>query len=479
MTYLGTLKTLIYNPLFHLFGYGLRVLREPGLIAGAITLVLFFLILRRLSGDRAALIGCGLLATDSIYLLTNCYDWGPVALQHLLLVSGALCALLFIENKRVIFLGAAFFLWGLELWDKALAVWVFSGLALAVLAVFPRQFVGLVTRRRVAISLLAFILGAFPLLRFNMKWHWVTFRGNFTRDINFYRKLPNLLYTLDGRGLFGYMMPFPDQSAPSPHSATTAISAASDNISSLAGHPTSDWMAYALVLAILLTALARGRELRAILFCLVMLVVGWLEMAITAGAGGAVHHTILLWPLPHAIIALALAAASCKLGRIGRPAVWTVAGLLMVSNLLVLNEYYRSLRRNGAIMAWSTAMLPLSDYLKKTPADYVFCADWGILESLRYLNAGKLPLHDAQSPIVQPNLGANDTQMILSMLDTPQHLYIVRTDEYEQVPGIRKKLLAFARQHGYASEMLAPISDGFGRQVFEIWRFTKQSSAAQ
>ena len=182
MSYLGTLKTLIYNPILHIFGNSVWALREPVLLAGAFTIVLFFLLLRRASGERAALIGCGLLATDSLYLITNCYDWGPVALQHLLLLSGTLLALRFCERKKLLPLAGACFLWGLALWDKALFVWILSSGGIAAVLLFPRYLVGLMTRRRVGIALLAFILGAFPLLRWNLKEHWATFRGNFTRD---------------------------------------------------------------------------------------------------------------------------------------------------------------------------------------------------------------------------------------------------------------------------------------------------------
>jgi len=51
-------------------------------------------------------------------------------------------------------------------------------------------------------------------------------------------------------------------------------------------------------LAILLMPLAGGSDRRAVLFALIAMTVAWLQMAITANAGGSVHHTILLWPLP-------------------------------------------------------------------------------------------------------------------------------------------------------------------------------------
>jgi 4-amino-4-deoxy-L-arabinose transferase-like glycosyltransferase len=476
MSYLGTLKTLIYNPILHVFGNSLWALREPVLLAGAATIGLFFLILRRASGERAALIGCGILATDSMYLITNCYDWGPVALQHLLLLSGTLLALRFCEDKKLWPLAGAFFLWGLALWDKALSIWMLSSMGLAAVLIFPRYLVALTTRRRVAIALLAFILGGFPLLRFNLKTHWSTFRGNFTRDQHFYRKVPYFLNTLDGEGLFGWMMPFPKDQVPAPHVPDSHLTAVSAEISSLAGHPTQDWMIYATELALLLIPLARGRDLRTLLFCLVVLVGSWLQMALTAGAGGAVHHTVLLWPLPQAIVAVSLASASRRLGRAGKPVAALVAAALMISNALVLNEYYAVLWRSGAVRAWSPAILPLSDSLKRIPAGHVFAADWGILDPLRFLNFGKLPLYDATDPIDKPALEPADERRLAGMLDIPDSVYILHTKEAEQFPDIRDKLLRFAAEHGFDREVLAQISDGFGRQVFEVCRFSKAAA---
>ena len=473
MSYLGTLKTLIYNPIVHIFGCSPWVLREPVLLAGAFTLMLFFLVLRRASGERAALIGCGILATDSMYLMTTCYDWGPVVLQHLLLLGGTLLALRFCENRSLWPLAGAFFLWGLALWDKALSIWLLSSMGLAAVLIFPRFLVGLMTRRRVVIALLAFILGAFPLLRFNLRTHWSTFRGNFTRDETFYRKLPYFLNTLNGEGLFGWMVPFPNDPVPAPHAPISRLTAASAGISALAGHPTRDWMIYALALAILLVPLARGQDLRTLFFCLIVLVGGWLQMALTVGAGGSVHHVVLLWPLPQAIVAVSVASASRWLGRAGRPAAALVAAALMVSNTLVLNEYYRVLWRSGAVTAWSPAVYPLSDCLKRIPAGHVFAVDWGILDALRFLNGGKLPLFYGTDPIDKPALDPADERRVAGMLDIPDSVYILHTQEAEQFPGIRDKLLRFASGHGYNREVLAQISDGFGRQVFEVCRFSK------
>ena len=153
-------------------------MRAPMLLAGAASVWLFYLLLRRIAGERAAVVGCGLLAADSLYLLTTCFDWGPVALQHLLIVAGMLLLLGFYQERNHGRLAWGCFLLGLAMWDKALATWMIAGIGVSLLAFFPKQIVSVLTLRRVAISVLAFALGALPLILYNIHSPLATFRGN-------------------------------------------------------------------------------------------------------------------------------------------------------------------------------------------------------------------------------------------------------------------------------------------------------------
>src|SRR5271157_6320514 len=182
MSYLGALKAWIYSPIFRIFGTGVSALRDPVLLAGVASVWLFFLLLRRVAGERAAIIGCGLLAVDSLYLLTTCFDWGPVALQHLLLVAALLLLIRFYQTCKDLALVGGFFLLGLAMWDKALAAWMLTGIGVAGILTFPRQIFGVTTVRRVATGALAFALGALPLIIYNVDEKFATFRSNVTRD---------------------------------------------------------------------------------------------------------------------------------------------------------------------------------------------------------------------------------------------------------------------------------------------------------
>jgi Dolichyl-phosphate-mannose-protein mannosyltransferase len=458
MSYLGTPKSWIYRPIFALFGAGVSALRVPMLLAGVAGVWLFYLFLRRAAGVRAALVGCGLLAADSLYLLTICFDWGPVALQHLLLISAMLLLLGFYQSRSHRWLAWGCFLLGLAMWDKALATWMIAGMGVALLVIFPKQLARVITLRRVAISVLAFALGALPLILYNIHNPLATFRGNTTWDTRDLAGKGRLLAaTADGHALFGWLNN-EDWQTDHPTPPHGALESAAAGISALTGHPRHSLLLYAFFLALLLAPLARGPALRAILFALIALAVAWAQMAVTANAGGSVHHAILIWPLPQMVIAISFASASRRLGRAGIPALAAVLALLMVSGLLVTNEYRVLIVRNGGSQNWTDAVFRLADYMKGIPSSYVFCMDWGIMDNMRLLSRGKLPLRVGPDPATSPEL-------------KPDHIFINHTKDFTFFPGVNEKLVKYAADNGYRREIMAVIPDSNGRPVYEVYRF--------
>jgi 4-amino-4-deoxy-L-arabinose transferase-like glycosyltransferase len=471
MSYLGALKSWIYRPIFQHFGTGIWAMRLPMLFAGAATVWLFYLLLRRVAGLRAALFGCALLATDSLYLLTTCFDWGPVALQHLLIVSGMFLLLGFYQRRSHFWLAWGCFLLGFAMWDKALAIWMLSGISLALILVFPKQIVRVITLRRVAISVLAFALGVLPLIVYNIEKPLATFRGNASWDTtDLAGKGRILVGTAAGGALFGYLNAEGWQTH-NPHPPHGAVEAASARISALARHPRHSLLLYAFALALLVAPLARGHALRAILFALLAMAIAWAQMAITANAGGSVHHAILLWPLPQMVIAISFAAASRRLGRAGIPALAVVLAVLMVSGLLVTNEYRVVILRNGGSRFWTDAIFRLGDYMKGVPAVNVFCEDWGIMDSLRLLSRGKLPLVVGTDPFVRPAGNDAEREFLANAISEPDHLFINHTKDFEFFEGVNDQFVKYAANAGYRREVIAVIPDSHGRPVYEVYRF--------
>jgi hypothetical protein len=478
MSYVGALKCWIYRPIVNAFGAGPLTLRVPALLFGTGSVWLFFLVLRRIAGERAALIGCGMLAVDSMYLITTCFDWGPVALQHLLLAGGSLLIIQFFQERRHWPLFWGFLLLGLMLWDKALALWMLGGLGVAGILTFPRQILGAITARRVAIAISGFLLGALPLMVYNARNHWETFRSNYHRDtIRMSDKAAFLMRASDGGGLFAWM-PAEEPKTPAPHQPSGAFQTASAGISALTGHPRHHLLVYAFGLALLLLPLARGNALRIGIFSLIALAVAWVQMAITAYTGMSLHHTILLWPLPQLLVAVSFAPASRRLGRAGIPALAAAMVVLMASGALVINEYYLSMVRYGGAPGWNGAIYPLADFLKRVPATKVISMDWGIVEPLQFLSRGRLPLVYGDDAFSKPELSPGEREAAKATISDPGNVYVAHTANYEFFPGRSPKLVKFAEESGYRQELLSVVNDGYGRDFFVVYRFRGQGPGA-
>src|SRR5208283_3723748 len=90
MSYVGTLKTLLYLPIFAVAGTTVWSVRLPMVLSGALTIFIFYGLALQTAGRRTALLACALLSTDPAFLLPDTFDWGPVALHQLLLVTACL-----------------------------------------------------------------------------------------------------------------------------------------------------------------------------------------------------------------------------------------------------------------------------------------------------------------------------------------------------------------------------------------------------
>ena len=475
MSYLGTLKTWIWRPIFQYWGTGVWPLRLPAVLAGAASIWLFYRFLRATVGARAAVIGCAILAADSQYLLTTVFDWGPVAFQHLLIGAGLLLLVKFHRSANSLWLGAGFFLFGLAVWDKMLAVWMLSGLTIGALATVPRQILAAWNWRRLAIAALAFLAGAVPVALSGIHDHFAALRENAGRNVDEVpSKIATLRRTIDGEGLFGFMFA-EDGQTPAPRAAANLAERLSAETSQRFGHPRHSLQLYACLLALALTPLARGRDLRAILFALIAMAVAWIQMATTPLAGGSIHHTILLWPLPAMVMAVSFAAASRRLGRAGIPAVAVILAVLVASDVLVANEYFWKSVRNGGSHTWTDALFPLSaDLMAMRPAA-VYCADWDIFESLRLLDRGALPLFSGMDPVPAPDMSPADRRWLLGMIAAPDTVWVTHVPDFEFFPAVRPKLDRFAAAAGFEHRLIEVIGDTHGRPTFELYRFQKQA----
>jgi hypothetical protein len=111
--------------------------------------------------------------------------------------------------------------------------------------------------------------------------------------------------------------------------------------------------------------------------------------------------------------------------------------------------------------------------LRGVTATKVWSLDWGIVEPLQFLGRGKLPIGYADEAVSKPELSAQDREALKQMIAEPGSLFLAHTQAYEVFPGRSPRLVKFAEESGYRREIVQTVSDGYGRDFFEVYRFTK------
>jgi hypothetical protein len=471
MSYLGTAKTWLYGLLiFPLWRPGILSLRIPMVIAGALTILALYQLVHRTLGRWTAFAVSALVATDATFILTTTFDWGPVAIQHLAYISGLLLVTAGFQRPSALCIGAGFLMFGLGLWDKAIFIWILSGTAVAVLILFPAELRKTITWRNVVAAILGFLIGASPLITYNIRNPLKTFQGNAvfsTRDLN--QKVLLLRLTLEGTALFGYVVN--NDAAEAPKEPRNGFEQAAVTLSEFTGEQRKQWLFYAFVASLAAVPLWWRRR-TAVLFALIVMVVAWVQMAFTKDAGTGVHHVVLLWPLPHLVIAVVLVESARRLPRASTAVFATTLALLCISGVLVTNQYLSQFISNGAGTVWTDAILPLSTQLARWSDRQVLILDWGMDPTLRMLHEGRLKTLWNVSDIVSHELSEEDRTNVKRMF-LIRGIMLTHTPKYEVQAGSLRRLLQVAKASGFERHLLSTINDSNGRAVFEVSEFVK------
>jgi 4-amino-4-deoxy-L-arabinose transferase-like glycosyltransferase len=478
LSYLGAWKSWFYWPIFHLFPPTLLSLRLPTLLLGAASILLFFNLLRRTGYAGAALGGTALLATDPVYLLTSLFDWGPVAFQHLFFLASVDRLADFSHTGRRRSLALAGVALGRGLWDKALFLWPLLGLITAALLFYHADLRRILSPGNLRVLLAASLLAALPLLLYNIRRKGATIEGNarFTTS-EYASKFVHVRVSANGSAMFGFLN-YDEWQRPVTE-AGTPLGRAAWWLRQRAGEQRYTWTIPAFFLALGLAPFWwRSPARRPLLATLVFFATGWFLMASTRDAGGAAHHVMLLWPAPHFFIALAFAAAAERLPRLRGPALAAVFVLLCGKQLLVLNQHRVQFERNGAAGHWNLAILPLSDLLGTLGASRIYILDWGMIDPLRMLHRGRLPVEMGSEPLMHEETTDRDAEAITRMIADPRAVFVSHTPAFEEFRGVPRRLDRFAAAHGYVRSPIRTLADPQGRPVFEVYRFAAAGPAA-
>jgi hypothetical protein len=464
-SYAGALKTWIYWPIFKVWHPSTYSLRVPSMLIAAVAMVLFWPIMVRAGGKRAAAIATVLLATDTMYLMTSVFDWGPCALQHFFLVAVMLAFIRYHETGKPALLALASFLAGVALWEKALFFWLAGGLAVACLVIYPQYIWQHFSRRNLAIAAGSFVIGAMPFIMYNVHKPNATLGENATFSFEqFDDKLEAAHRTFDAHAIFNYIC-FDDWVQPA-REARTDIEETSLQLREATGITQRNYMLWAYGLSILLIPFCwRTRAWRPMLFALIFCAVGWALMLITKDAGASVHHVILLWPVTLMFLALPLSEASRRLpNKIAIPLLSVIVGIFAAKNVLVTNEYLAQFIRNGPTDKWTNALFPLSADIMQSHYGEIDGIDWGTVVPLRVLERAQVPLGFV-------NVDEKAPQEALAKMNKEGFVFLGHVKQFEVYASVDEKLDAIAASNGMTKQVIKTYPDDNGRPMYELFQY--------
>jgi len=389
IAYLGYVESWLYWPVFHFWRPGVWSIRLPECVISILTVLIFADLARRTSTSRVALASALFLATDAVFVMNSLFE--TTASVQLL---GIAFFLNLIQRRRF---AAAFFTAGVLLWDKVNIVFPLAGIALGGALIYPRAIRQALTIRNLTFSVAALLVGAAPLIDFNMRNQWATFRAEGSLiSVPPAEKLMMMRRTLDGRAYEHYVF----RSTPGevlPLQGASLGDLALRWYRDTSFHPGS-FLLPALAAALFALPLLRGSPLLGpVLFSWIALAGTFGVMFFLADAGAGPHHTVLVYPAPHFIVA-ATAAGVCERFHSRRGVAFAAFCVLLAgSGVWLLGQYYRAGLRNGFSVFWTDGLSNLAQEVRAEGGP-VAVVDWGIRNGLQIETNDRIELTDDPTP---------------------------------------------------------------------------------
>lgn len=452
--YTSFLRTYLTLPVFFLWGINVATVRGSSLALGVIALLFFIAFTRRLTGRvEIAFLSGVLLSLDASFTAYTHNDYVAVSLMMALKGAGLWALLRWWQDRERQWLYLGAFLFGLGISDRASFLWIpLTLLPTLVLlhgkATWSELKMRMPQGKHWILAGCAFAFGAAPFLAFNIATLGGTFSpmaqsfdktsggaNNLDFFGNLYLRLKMLVEVLNG----GYLDHF---------------IAGEKNYQTMRwnfyGSPLS-WLAplafayYGAKLTMRL--LARVPVKRSLIFLLVMLS-GLLFFTCFTPTLHRGHQLLMLYPLPHILVALfvfemllrqrALLRFSAR--TMERLFVGIVCVLAFAMSKPIL-EYHLMLMGTGGRGVWSNAIFEIVAEADVHPERTIVCMDWGF-------NANLLSLTQQRVRTVRNYETTRRTPEQLAQLFRADHVFLLHSPEYTYVAGAREEFFAavdFAR----------------------------------
>ncbi|HYM10434.1 MAG TPA: glycosyltransferase family 39 protein, partial [Bryobacterales bacterium] len=482
MSYVGALKGWLLWFWFLVVPMGVPGYRSFAVAAGAATVWLIFWFVRRYWGSAVAATTTALVATDPSFVHTIRLDYGPVALMHLFKMGGLCLLARWLASGSRTTLAAAAFLLGLGLWDKANFLWLLAGLGGTLVLLWPREaFQRLrANRASLAIAAIALLIGAAPLIGYNLKRHGETWREHGRLEFR-WSKILQAKGTFDGT--FMAALTGEDHLAISPPAhdvAWAGLANAMFRIGRLRQTILLPLLGLAaLLLPVNLWLLRRAGSTRRLLFPLLLSLLMYACMFVTFEGGASAHHLIMLEPFPLLFLAVSLwtpvEAASAASGRPRRTlaaAAVTITIAAAAVNVSVNARYLAIYTRTGGTAQFTDAIYRLVPYLAQHPERRLFAIDWGFSTPVAFVGwRSKLDVDDFFFSVNAPDDPGHAGQVhrLGELMRDPNNVFLLHTPQRTLLPLPAREFSALA-DGGIEMQQVAYFAERSGELVYEIYQ---------
>ena len=439
--HIGPTSTYVDLLAFWIVGPSVEAVRGAHLAVGALTLVLLWSLARRWFGDLVAVSATILCATAPPFVWWNRAgaNWSatllPLALGLVLALSR------WMATRSTLALAAAALLLGAGLATKINFVWLCPPIALTALMMLGP--VGLmralrgVSGRGLAGALVAFLVGASPLLLYNLRTAGETLR--FVAG--------NAVHTEYGQDNLAVL----HNVAFLARDFTSVMGGSTGEFPAPSGGrlPALVFVASAIYLSVrCLRSRRRYAADGGALFLALMIGVLFTLGTVTTSRVGA-RHLFMLVPFAWLVVAVATGDARGALRRgldrhrrVARAAAALPIVLLAAIVLGHVSDHrniHRFLTATGGYGVWSSAISTLSERLETTYASRTPLAmDWGLMRNVAFISSTRVVPREAFEYRPQPSPQFHE--LAATLIRDPRNLYVFHTPAFTEFRGYREAL---------------------------------------
>lgn len=159
---MSILNSVLMMPLVSLFGLNMVTVKIPAIIMGIISVYVFYLLLKKVSDERMALWGSGLVAISPWHIMISRYGMDANLAPAFVLIAICLTVLGIENNKKLVWAAVA---WGISLYTYAV-LWIFEPIFLLLVFIYCIKYKKIKDYKQLIMSIIVLVILATPLLLF-------------------------------------------------------------------------------------------------------------------------------------------------------------------------------------------------------------------------------------------------------------------------------------------------------------------------